>query len=250
MELGLGLQSYCFRGFKTNPEVIEKLRACGVSNIEICKVHADFMDVSSFASIIETYRSSGIQIASIGVERLGHEEALVRPLFEFLKLSGAGFMSVDFSPRTSPESWRLAEKLADEYDVFLGIHNHGGRHWLGSAQMIAHVLANTGERIGLCLDTAWAMDAGENPIAMAERFADRLYGVHIKDFIFDRSRQPKDVVVGQGNLDLERLIGLIYSNDKIGYAILEYEGDVENPVPAIKACVEKVLDLWPWPQPQ
>ena len=174
---------------------------------------------------------------------------MVRPLFEFLKLSGTGFMSVDFSPQTSPESWRLAEQLADEYDVFLGIHNHGGRHWLGSAQMIAHVLANTNERIGLCLDTAWALDAGEDPIGMAERFAAQLSGVHSKDLIFDRSRQPEDFVVGQGNLDLERLIGLIHSNDKIGYAILEYEGDVENPVPAIKACIGKVLELWPQPQP-
>ncbi len=244
-KIELGIQSYCFRGFKKTPLVIEKLHECGVSHIEICKAHADFMDVSSFPSIIETYKNSGVSIASIGVERLGHEEALVRPLFEFLKLAGAGYMSVDFNPQTSPQSWRLAEKLADEYDVFLGIHNHGGRHWLGSAQMIEHVLASTSDRIGLCLDTAWALDSREDPIAMAERFADRLYGVHIKDFVFARSRQPEDVVVGEGNLDLEKLIGLIHSNDKVGYAILEYEGDVENPVPAIKACVEKVLAMWP-----
>jgi len=39
----------------------------------------------------------------------------------------------------------------------LVIHNHGGRHWLGSAQMLAAVFAQTGPAIGLTLDTAWAL---------------------------------------------------------------------------------------------
>ncbi len=238
----LGIQSYCFRGFKSNSAVIERLSECGVSNVELCNVHVDFTNPSSFLPVIETYKTASIQIVSIGVEHLGNEESKTRPLFDFLKLAGAGFMSVDFSPDTSTESWRMAEKLAVEYDVYLGIHNHGGRHWLGSSQMIAHVLANTNERIGLCLDTAWALDSGEDPIEMAERFADRLYGVHIKDFTFDSARQPQDVIVGEGNLDLEKLLRLIRLNDKIGYVVLEYEGDVENPVSAIQKCSRKVLD--------
>ena len=100
-----------------------------------------------------------------------------------------------------------------------------------------------GDRIGLCLDTAWALDAREDPIAMAERYADRLYGVHIKDFVFDRAREPEDVIVGQGNLDLPRLAELIESNENVKMVVLEYEGDVDNPVPALTKCVQAVGSL-------
>ncbi|NCO33377.1 MAG: hypothetical protein GW893_05835, partial [Armatimonadetes bacterium] len=81
---------------------------------------------------------------------------------------------------------------------------------------------------------------------MANRFGDRLYGVHIKDFIFDRARKPEDVVVGTGNLNLEALFEAMNKVDFSGYAVLEYEGDVENPVPAVSKCVASVRTKSCW----
>ena len=106
--------------------------------------------------------------------------------------------------------------------------------------MLNQVFDNTSDRIGLCLDTAWALDAGEDPVAMAEKFGDRLYGVHFKDFTFDTARKHKDVVVGTGNLDLAGLYEVLKKIDFTGYAVLEYEGDVDNPVPALSECVEVI----------
>jgi inosose dehydratase len=239
----LGIQSYCFRGFGSNDEVITHLTDSGVTTTELCGVHVDFSAESTFAGVIDTYKQSGIRIVSIGVETLKDEEATERKRFEFVKLAGARHLSVDFKPDTSPASWKTAERLAEEYDVYLGIHNHGGRHWLGSTEFLDHVFANTGNRIGLCLDTAWALDSREDPIKMAERYSDRLYGVHIKDFAFDRARNPEDVIVGQGNLDLPGLLKLIESNENVKMTVLEYEGDVEDPVPALKECVDAVRAL-------
>ncbi len=148
-------------------------------------------------------------------------------------------MSCDFGLDQTPACYRTAEKLADKYDVRLAIHNHGGRHWLGNVTTIDYVLKNTSERVGLCLDTAWALDAREDPIAMAEKFLPRLYGVHVKDFVFDRARNPEDVVIGTGNLNLPKLMSILKSAPKLGSTILEYEGSVENPVPALSQCVEE-----------
>ena len=78
---------------------------------------------------------------------------------------------------------------------------------------------------------------------MAERYSDRLYGVHIKDFVFDRARNPEDVIVGQGNLNLPRLVEIIESNENVKMMVLEYEGDVKDPVPALKECVAAVHSL-------
>jgi len=238
----LGVQSYCFRNFKTNPEVIELVKKCTLSKIELCGVHADFTDEATFDGAINAYKAGGVDIVSIGVQGMKGDRATEEKFFEFVSRSGARFMSVDFVLGSTPESFRVAEELAEKYDVRLAIHNHGRRHWLGCAAMLEHVFSRTGERIGLCLDTAWALDSGENPVEMAERFASRLYGLHFKDFVFDRAGRVEDVVLGEGNLDLAAFVDVLKKIDFSGYAVLEYEGDVENPVPALSRCVAAVRE--------
>jgi sugar phosphate isomerase/epimerase len=239
----LGAQSYCFRHFKENATVIEKLKACGVNRIELCGVHADFSDESGFDAIIKEYSDAGVVITSIGVQGFKGDETAERKFFEFARRAGARVISASFDINTVPNCFEVAQKLADEFDINLAIHNHGGYDWLGNATTLRKVFSMTGERIGLCLDTAWALQAGCDPLQFAEEFGSRLYGIHIKDFVFDRAGKGEDVVVGTGNLDLPKLFGILESQKYSGYAVLEYEGDVENPVPAITECVAAVRAL-------
>lgn len=239
----LGAQSYCFRHFKDNAQVIDLLKQCNLSATELCGVHVNFAVQDRFDEIIALYKRQGIGIVSIGVLRFAGDEKVETKYFEFAKRAGARTVSADFALGSTPRSFKSAEKLADKYDVNIAIHNHGGRHWLGSVDALRHVFATTGPRIGLCLDTAWALDSGEDPISMAEQFAGRLYGIHIKDFVFDRARKPEDVVVGTGNLDLKRLLHLLEEVDFRGFAVLEYDGSPEDPVPAVKSCADAVKRL-------
>lgn len=234
----LGIQSYCFRGFKTLAEVLPRLKACGVATVELSGVHGDFIREAD--AIIASCRAAGVRIASIGVERFTGNVARERALAEFMRKAGASVIAVDFDPGAGPDVWRAAERVADEFDLRLAIHNHGGRHWLGNSQMLAQVFATTSPRIGLCLDTAWALDAHEDPVAMAEKFADRLYGVHLKDFIFDRAGQQSDVVIGEGNLDLPKMLARLEANEHTASVVIEYEGDIANPGPALTQCVQQI----------
>ena len=240
----LGIQSYCFRGFKDNAQVADLLRQCGSSAIELCAVHIDFSDRDQHAGVIETYRKAGVRICSMGVESLNQDEAALQARFDFCKLSGATVMTVSYSPATSRAELDTARRLAEQYDVRLAIHNHGGRDWMGNAVSLAYQFeqaeAMGNDRLGLCLDTAWALDAGEDPVGMAERFATRLFGIHIKDFVFDRARKPEDVVVGTGNLGLPRFCEVVTAAGFDGACVLEYEGDVNDPVPALTQCVDAV----------
>lgn len=236
----LGVQSYCFRGFKKNEDVIGCIKQCGLSKVELCAVHADFTDKGSWDVLIELYKNSGVEIPSIGVQLFKNDEATERKYFEFAKKAGARTIGATFSIDSIPASFRTAERLAEEFGINLAIHNHGGRDWLGSSAMLENVFAGTNERIGLCLDTAWALDSGEDPIRMVEQFAPRLYALHIKDFVFDGARKPMDVIVGTGNLDLTMLMSLLKKIDFNGHAVLEYEGDVDDPVPALKRCVDAI----------
>lgn len=238
----LAVQSFCFRNFKDNAECAAKVRECGLSAIELCGIHVDWSKPAGFADIIATYRDAGVEIVSIGVNRFADNEDAERNYFEFVRQCGAKHISCDFALDAVPAACRTAEKLADEYDVKLGIHNHGGHHWLGNSQMLGRVFSETSERIGLCIDTAWALHANQDPVAMCERFADRLYGVHLKDFTFDRAGNHEDVVVGTGNLDVVALRDVLKKIGFDGLAILEYEGDVEHPVPAISKCVDAIRE--------
>ncbi len=236
----IGIQSYCFRHFKTHAELIDLLGQCGASAIELSAVHVDVSDTGSADRIIPQYREAGIRIVSLGVQSLNGNEAHDRLSFEFARKADCKCISVHFEPETSPESWEIAERLTEEYGIPVAIHNHGGRHWLGSAQMLRHVFSRTSDRIGLCLDTAWALDSGEDPLKMADEFSERLYHLHIKDFIFNRNRKPEDVVIGTGNLDLPGLLAMLEQNDRVRTAVVEYEGDVEAPVPALKECMLQI----------
>jgi sugar phosphate isomerase/epimerase len=230
----LGIQTYSFRGFR-GKEVPQRIAACGIRRVELFTGQVDFADHAAQDRLLADYREAGIAIDALGVHGCGsHNEERV---FAFAKRAGAKVIGCDFAPTLSTAPFRSAEKLAEKYDLKLAIHNHGGWHWLGSAKMLERVFAETGERIGLCLDTAWAMHASEDPLAMVRRFGSRLYGLHVKDFTFDRAGEHRDVVIGEGNLDLTALAAALDEVRFAGYAALEYEGEPEDPSPAVRSCL-------------
>ena len=239
MNVKFGVQSYCFRNTKENAEVAAQVTRIGLDSIELCGVHVNFQDVSSYSDVIAAYADAGVEIISTGVNTITAGEA-DRGLFEFAKIAGCRYMSVNFTLANIDAELRSAETLAEEFDMKLGIHNHGGYHWLGNADTLDWVFSKTSKRVGLCMDTAWAIDARMDPVAWVEKFADRLYNVHFKDFTYNSDRTHNDVPVGTGILDLEKLLAAL---DKIGYdgiSVLEYEGDPADPEPALTQCVAQM----------
>jgi sugar phosphate isomerase/epimerase len=241
----IAIQSWCFRAFKPLPLFFEKLKSAGVSATELCGVHASFNDVAGFKAIVDQFDSAGVKIVAIGVEGMTGDIARDRPKFEFCRAAGAKSMSITFGPDALFDGLKNIERLADEYDMNLGIHNHGGYDWLGNAVILKHIFSRTGKRIGLYMDTAWALAARQNPIQWVEQFAHRLHGIHIKDFVFDRSGAPTDVIIGTGNLDLPKLMDDLKKIHFSGPLVIEYEGDEHNPVPALSQCVTAIERLLP-----
>ncbi len=234
----LGIQSWCFREFKKSSQVIKGLKDCGVSNLEICGVHIDV--AKNAAEVLKEYKDAGITISSYGVNGFGKDEAAARKVFEFAVMAGFPTISADLSEG----GLELAEKLCAEYGKRIAIHNHGRKHALGSVAALERLFANSSPNVGLCLDTAWMMDSGENPVEVAEKFKGRLYGLHIKDFVFDRAGKDIDVIAGTGNLDLDKLAALLTKLDFKGYMTIEYEGEKENPVASLTECVRRTREAF------
>lgn len=238
--LDYGVQSYCFREFKDNAEVAKKVREIGLDSIEICRVHADFHDLKDWQTVIDTYRNEGVSILSIGVEAfVGNDNE--RDLFDCVAAAGAKHISATFHIDSYLKAIPKVRALSQEYGIKVGIHNHGGYDFGGSPEIINHLLGLGAPEIGLCIDTAWAMQIGPrpgNPVTWAHDFAGHITGVHYKDFIFEKNGQWQDTIVGEGNLDLKGFVAALQAGGFDGMAVIEYEANPDNPVPALKACVE------------
>jgi len=238
--MDFGVQSYCFRNFKDNAEVARKVREIGVSKVEVCAVHADFHNIPAWKDVVSTYRDAGVGIVSLGVETfVGAENE--RDVFECAALAGARHISVHFRIDSFPEAIRQTQKLSDEFGVRVGIHCHGGYMFGGQPDVLDYLIKLGAPQIGLCIDTAWCMQIGPwlgKPVEWVKRYAGHIYGVHFKDFIFERNAQWTDTVIGEGNLDYRGFIQALNDHGFDGMSVLEFEADPENPTPALKKCVE------------
>lgn len=237
-----GVQSYCFRHFKDNAQVAQKVRDIGLDKIELCGVHADFNDPAKFQEQLKPYRDQGVECVSIGVQTFKGDDG-ERRWFECANAAGATHISAHFTVDTFRDAVPKTAALANEHGVRIGIHCHGGYMFGGSPDVVRHLLELGGDAIGVCIDTAWCMQIGPgrgNPVQWAKDFAGRVYGIHYKDFTFGRDAAFEDVIVGEGNLDLPAFITALEDGGFDGMAVIEYEADVENPVPALKRCVDKM----------
>ena len=235
----IAIQSWCYRAFKTLDTFLPQLKAAGAAATELCGVHADFAKPDTAAGVAQQCRAVGASIVAIGVETLTGTDA-DRPRFEWCRAAAVKHMSISFKPQALDDGaagLRGMERMAEQFDLQLGIHNHGGYDWLGNPPMLKYVFGKVGKRVGLHLDTAWAIDAKQNPVQMAEAFIDRLVGVHVKDFTYSPNREPSDVIIGTGSLDLPKFMALLKSAAFAGPLVIEYEGDENNPVPALAECV-------------
>ncbi len=235
----LGVQSWCYRDFKGTDNLIRLLHDSELDTIELCGTHYDFNDRAGWTKVIEELEAASILINGCGINGMQNNEESLRNQFEFARRAGISAIGADLDP----DAIDLVEKLCEEYGVKVAIHNHGHWHRYGSRAQLRELFGKTSSNIGLCLDTGWALDSKENPLDYIDEFADRLFGVHLKDFNFDAEGQPLETVLGTGELDLPAIIAKLKEIHFAGYASLEYEGDASDPAPKLRACVENLRKI-------
>lgn len=238
----LGVKGFCFRHFKDNAAVARMVREIGLDRIDLSRAQCEFTDPEQHGPAIAAFEAAGVEIVGIGVVTVTGDEARDRPLFDFCRKAGCSTIAVGFAPAGHADTLKTLARLGDEYGVRCAIHNHGGKHWLGSSEILRYVLSLAGEGapIGVCIDTAWAIQAGEDPVRWLEVFGDRVFGVHYKDFLFDEHGKHRDVIVGEGALDLPAFVRGLRHIGFEGPAVIEYEADPEDPVPALERCVRSM----------
>ena len=238
----LGIQSFCFRTVKSAAELSPILQDLNLNRLEVCAVHADFNDLESWEKEVKVYQDHGIEVISIGVQTFTGEDS-ERTWFEAAALAGARHISAHFKVDSFTSAIPRVQAWCREFGIEVGIHNHGGYRFGGSPDVVEQLIACGAPEIGLCLDTAWCQQIGPkfgDPLDWVRQFGAHLKAYHLKDFSFEKNGQWVDSVIGEGILETKKFLQAVEDSGFQGLAILEYEGNPEDPVPSIRTCLEKL----------
>jgi inosose dehydratase len=234
----MGLQSYSLRGLTTGgradlKKALSASRELGLHYWEAFPAHVPITkDRARIQAIRDEIEAAGVHVNGYGVVHLGMDEAADRKIFEFAKVLGVGYLSVD----PDPAAFDLLDKLVEEYGVPIGIHNHGPGHHYALIDTISKAIKDHSPKIGCCIDTGHFLRSREDPVRAVEVFGNRVYGVHLKDV----KNAETFTLLGQGDLRTVDLLKALTAN-KYGYALaIEYEEKPESPLEDIRACLAEV----------
>ena len=226
----MGLQSYSLRHFKLD-EALAKTKELGLHYWEAYPNHIP-ADLKTAEANAKTAADMGVKVAGFGVVHFGKDMDANRKLFEFGKAFGLSYMSFD----GDKEDFDGLDKLVDEYNIPIGIHNHGPGHKWAKIDDIMAAIKDHSPKIGCCIDTGHFLRSKEDPVRAMEVFDKRIYGVHLKD-VKDSTTFK---ILGEGDLRTADLLkGL--AKRKYNYVLaLEYEESEAMPMDDIRACLATV----------
>jgi len=233
----LCLKTYSLHTITDLDQLGTLVRGCGLDAVDISGCHVDYRAPERFAQVIATLAGHGVRIVGNGVVGLKADPVQLARVCAFAKAAGSPVVSVHLDARDHREAIAMACAMAEHLDLRIALHNHGGKHWHGSSEALRYLLALGSPRLGLCIDSAWTLDAGEDPVAWVREFGPRVFAAHLKDFTFDARRKPHDVVLGRGLLDLPGFVRALADAGFDGPLAIEYEGDEPDVTPAIRDCV-------------
>jgi len=223
----MGAQSYCFRNFKF-PEPLNLVKEVGLTNIEFCSVHfPPAAGTPEFPGIKEAIERSGVKVLSYGVESFTDNDEANRVKFEFAKALGIEVLTAD----PAPNSFASLDKLTQEFNIKIAIHNHGPQARYNKAEDTLKAVEKWNPLIGACVDTGHVIRSAEKPHEVLRYLGPRVHSLHLKDWVTGGDEQT----LGEGVIDLIEVAKALKDLNFAGPLMLEYELNPENPVPGMKA---------------
>jgi sugar phosphate isomerase/epimerase len=232
----MGLQSYSLRGIGPGgkPDLDAALaatRELGLHYWESYPAHIPTTtEAGAIADAKKKLADAGVTVVGYGVVRFTKDQSAGRKVLDFARQMGIEYVSAD----PDPDSFDVLDKLAEEFGVNLGIHNHGPKHRWERIDTIAAAIKDHSPRIGCCVDTGHFLRSREDPVRAVEVFGPRVYGVHLKDV----KDATKFTILGEGDL---RTVDLLKTLARMNYRYglnLEYEENPKDPMADIRACLK------------
>lgn len=247
-------------GYQMNVDrVLSEASSLGLSGMETGP--EDFLpeDPDEVSSMLDKY-----DLGLVGgfVPAVLHEPAireeqltLVEKRAEFLSSAGAEMLILAAFPNSDDfgamvelddDAWKelfeslpRVEEIASQYGLTVALHSHYGTVIERDDQVWRFL---EGCDMGLCLDTAHLMIGGSDPLEVAEKAADRVKLVHLKDVDTKIAHQMSNrdisfkeaaqrgafLPLGEGDVDVARLLELLENAEYRGWYVLEQDNVVDT----------------------
>jgi sugar phosphate isomerase/epimerase len=230
----MGIQSYSLRNYKLT-EALEISKKLGLKYWETFPAH---IKVGSVPAYIEEQKKlladSDVELLAYGVVDFDANESKAREVFNFAK--AMGIVSISANPQKDKATFDLLDKLVEEYQVNIAIHNHGPGALYDKIDDVVQMTKDRHKRVGACVDTGHYLRSREDPVEALERLGERVYGVHLKDVAGAKVFK----IVGEGDLNVAGCLKVLKKLNYQYCLALEYEENPQNPVPDLEICLRNV----------
>ncbi len=225
--LKLGVASYSLREFSRNL-AIRMIQKMGVEYVNIKEFHLLYRSSPEERERGRAqFQKAGLTITGGGtINLLNEDPADVKYYFDYAKQCGMPLMVIHASPKTLP----IIEKHVKQYDIKVGVHNHGPEDKNFPKPTDAFkIIKDMDPRVGLCVDIGHTTRTGADLMEEMKAVGTRVLDLHVKDL-----RDPRDgktqVPVGDGNLPIVALFKHLQSLNYQGGVMLEYEIEGDDPM--------------------
>jgi len=226
----LGLASYTFRNF-SRAQMIGFMKQLDVLalNAKDVKDHLP-TDAQEESAALADYAAAGVRLHAAGVIYFTKDEdADIRTKFEYSKRAGIPMIVAGAVPQILPR----IEKLVEEYNIRVAIHNHGPEDKLWPSPLdVLKVVKNMDPRIGCCIDVGHTVRAGTDVVQAIHEAGPRLLNLHMKDLTNFESKESQ-VAVGNGIMPVRKMFEALIATRYQGFVDLEYEIHPDDPMPGV-----------------
>jgi len=228
----MGIQSYSLRGYDLDGALAHS-KKLGLRYWEAYSAHVPLTtDPAKVAELLGKLKDADVRLRAHGVSGFGADQAKNRAVFDAAKALNIRTLTAD----PTADSLDGLEKLVDEYNINIAIHNHGPGSRYDKLQQVVDAVKGRHKRIGASADLGHFLRSGENPVNVIETLGERVYSVHLKD-VKDRT---KFTILGQGDMDLVGVLKALKAIKFREVMALEYEENPKDPISDIEACLAAV----------
>ena len=252
----LAVHSYTFQKFSLL-DAIEKTGAMGVKYMSVSgnvnlvgadeklvKTPTVNLSQAEFESIQAKLKEKGISptFVNMGVVKPVLDETETRKIFEGAKRMGITVLVAEPETHNKMEElgpvMDVVEKLAKEYNIQVGIHNHPGpKSFYWNPDTVLAAVKGRSPLLGACADVGHWVRSGLDPVECLKRLEGRVITLHFKD-LDQAALTGHDVPWGTGVANTKGMLEELKRQNFKGAICVEYEFNWENSTPEIAKSVE------------
>lgn len=255
----LGTQAYTFRHLSTF-EAIDLAKQLGLQYVEFYpgqkltkdsprgqQTHHTMSDEDT-ERLKAKLREAGLVALNYGVvnAREKMDEKEWRQIFTWAKK--VGVQTVVTEPPRRPGKldedralMAMLDRLAEEYDMTVALHNHPEPNPYGTPEKALEVLEGRSKRLGVCADIGHYQRSGIKPVEAVQKLKGRILCMHVKDLNEFGKLNAHDVPWGTGVGDIK---GVLEQLKKQGETGVKFSVENERAHPQLVEDVAKSIEFF------